>query len=148
MGAWSSEAKACSFQKNGEAKEEVEVVDNKVTSLCGAVNLLASIFGVDSERLNARYGLPTLAQPCLTCGKPTLKASGFCNRKCRSDYVWITVACDECGVLFKRRQGELAYGVGKRNYNHIYCSRKCFGKRLGRDYGFIAHPENTGRKIR
>lgn len=52
--------------------------------------------------------------------------------------------CDECGTMFDIRYSVIRSSI-KRGSTQYYCSRSCNGKATGRKYGFIAHPENTGR---
>jgi len=122
-----------------------DLTENQKISLCGSVDLLATVFNEDREKLRARYGLPSPYRYCLHCGKrlrgdKQLKL-GFCSRKCKDQYAHIQVACSECGKLFDRVQGVLM-AASKRGYEHTFCNRSCLGKFAGRNYGFAAHPEN------
>lgn len=117
----------------------------KTTSLCGAVSLLAAIFDEDLDRLKSAYGLPPAkprGNPCLNCGNPTLNKSGFCSRKCHDGYSWITLACDECGRLFKRHQSEI---ISRTNRVHPrtgkfqqrwFCSHPCSARWLVKNTNF------------
>ena len=118
-------------------------------SLCGAVDLLATIFGEDQDSLRAKYGLPSVYPPCLNCGKSLTdkehQKSGLCSTRCRRDYTLITLVCDECGVLFKRPLRYVLKRMISLNYKHVFCTRRCMGKRFGRECGFGIHPENAGQ---
>ena len=118
-------------------------------SICGAVDLLAAIFGEDKEKLRLRYGLPTKRKlyRCLNCGKPTPHRE-FCNQFCKHEYSFISLECPQCGRIFSYRGSEVIYrlnhvqtGNGKVQ-ERIFCSIRCRVK----FYGFRAHPENAGRR--
>lgn len=115
---------------------------------CGAITLLASIFGKDVDTLKIRYGLPTSQRCCIKCGRHIYKNSrtGLCM-KCYKDSKRIQVACSCCGKLTEILTSTLIH-----NFNHpgpnnkiqqfTFCSQKCKGKFIGENYGFKAHPEN------
>ena len=95
-------------------------------SLCGAVRLLAAIFGENADRLLEKYGLPT------------------------PDKVWIDVACAQCGKLKRYRARDLIWRVNYpqrtgRPVEHFFCTKTCRSTWRGIHCGFRAHPEN--RKV-
>lgn len=47
----------------------------------------------------------------------------------------IMLECEECHTLFPRREKVVIYGIGKRGFQHVWCSRKCHGKWLGKNFG-------------
>jgi hypothetical protein len=49
--------------------------------------------------------------------------------------------CDECGELFQIPYSTLRSRINK-GYSNIYCSTFCRSRAVGKNYGFIAHPEN------
>ena len=112
-------------------------------SLCGAVDLLAAIYGKDTNKLRLKYGLPLKGKfnYCLNCGKITPRK--FCGAKCRHEYAYIQMECVECGVLFRRNVKQWLW---QKNHNplakqdaNVFCSRKCYGRWFGKHHGFVAH---------
>ena len=125
-------------------------VELEKLSPCGAARFLAAIFGRDTAEIAERLGVPPPppGPTCPNCGKPVPKGHLFCNKGCWHEYSWIKVICDECGGAFLREKSDLVARLGKKNYQHIFCGEKCKGRYAGRNYGFIAHPENAGRNGR
>lgn len=118
----------------------------RVESPCGAADLLAAVFGEDTNNLRKRFGLPqTGVHPsCQQCGKPLsilIGKTGLCSA-CIRENAWIEVACSECGTLKKRRASEIISHTSRQGYEHFFCNRKCRGRWAGKHYGFGAHPEN------
>ena len=70
----------------------------------------------------------TLPRQCLNCQTPLEVRRRFCSPSCKDGYIWITVKCTFCHVLFKRKRSYIECGV-KMEYNNLYCSRICFQKR-------------------
>ncbi|MEK7776997.1 MAG: hypothetical protein AAB303_00005, partial [Chloroflexota bacterium] len=95
--------------------------------LCGAANLVAAILGEDPNKVKAKLGLPV--PTCARCGEPSpvLSREGLCQR-CYHDFIWIEVACDECGRLFRRRGSVVIFEISKRGYSHQFCNRICFAR--------------------
>ena len=130
-------------------------------SICGAVDLLAVIFGEDRNALRQRYDLPLPKGfiLCLNCDKLMKhnsfnRYSHFCSKTCSNAYRWIPIECLECGKIFKRRQTEILYRFShsqlgnNKTQQQVFCSRRCLGKWAGHNYGFAVHPikVGTGRK--
>ena len=120
----------------------------KVNSLCGAIKLLAAVYGVDSNELKTRYGLPVDTRyKCIDCGKPRpghlYGRCLSCHMKYYIEFHHVKVACSECGELFEIY---LSVFIPKRKRERKteerFCSKSCYGKWLARNYGFIAQPEN------
>ncbi len=113
----------------------------KITD-CGAAKLLGAIFGKDVDLIKRRLGVPVVDRKCLQCGKQLpYQHKYFCTRKCWHDYTNITVECFECGELFKRSQSDITHQLNTPQGNgkavqHLFCSRTCLGKFVGRNYGF------------
>lgn len=118
----------------------------EVKSDCGAVGLLAAIFGKDANKLKQHYGLPPKPYPyrCLDCGKILSNKWGRC-RECYIKSRQVKVVCSECGEAFEIQQSDLITRTNL-GYQHFFCNRQCFGRYAGKHYGFVVHPENT-RKI-
>ena len=106
-------------------------------SICGAVDLLAAIFNRDKNLLRIVYGLPTIKPMyrCLECNKLT-KYKSFCSRKCKTNYSIITVICSECGQSFQEIKSQLIARVKRHKIDQIFCSKQCYGRWLGRTYGY------------
>ena len=149
------------------------VLSLRAKNPCATLQEVAAAVGVTRERVRQillRAGEPTrhhverALNVCMECGKPTQKEV-FCGMDCRHNHAWPLVACDGCGVLFRKSASDInaqarARAAGKvikmpdgattvykgRNFH----SRQCFGAWLGRTVGFVAHPENgrlgRGRK--
>ena len=49
---------------------------------------------------------------------------------------YATYVCEWCGKSYERKIS------AQKRTNHWFCSRLCFGKWLGNNYGFGVHPEN------
>lgn len=126
-------------------KELLMPLDFRVRSDCGAVSLLAAIFGEDPDKLKLRFGLPVKLRGrpqrfCESCGSlfSFTSSSQLCSA-CRT----IHLACAECGRLFSRRTKQVIYQFNKKGYQYTFCNRRCLGSYAARHYGFIAHPENA-----
>jgi len=68
-----------------------------------------------------------LPRQCDLCGCSILQRQRFCSSKCRETYLYLVVTCFYCRTSFKRRRSDIALGH-RREYNHIYCSQKCFNR--------------------
>ena len=114
-------------------------------STCGVAKLLAAVFGKDLNEVKAKLGLPTEGL-CTECGSAIARnnKSGIC-RRCKREKNQILLVCSQCGRSFYRYAPEVVYKLGKRNYEHTFCSKQCTSKFVGLNYGFHVHPENSGR---
>lgn len=110
--------------------------------LCGAVELLATIFGRDKRLLKERYGLIRIRR-CFVCGAILSKQnrSGFC-RDCFKSSKTVTAVCSECERTFEIQVSQLVPRNYRSQTGHLFCGRKCFGSYAGRTYGFVTHPAN------
>lgn len=66
---------------------------------------------------------------------------GFCSRACRAAYRQIPMVCEECGVVFLRRQSDVI-NAAKHGQQHIFCGRLCHGAWFGRNFGWATRPED------
>lgn len=116
-----------------------------VKSLCGAANLMAAIFGLQSDELKRQWGLPVDQKPvCPICGSDSSKHFfPYCFAH-RDKITMIELECDECEKHFYRQKSIVMACLASRNYKHVFCSSRCVGRRAGKLYGFAAHPENVG----
>ena len=110
---------------------------------CGIAKLLGKVLGRDETSFYPKLDLPI--ERCPTCGKIwvyriTSRFYPYCNLRClqRRHRMnrYIVLICDECGNGFFRRKAEAASHLSKLHYQRVFCSRKCMGKRAGREYGF------------
>lgn len=111
-------------------------------STCGVAKLLTAVFGKDLNEVKAKLGLPTEGV-CQECGGSISRnnRSGIC-RRCKLEKNQILLVCSQCGRSFYRYAPEVVYQLGKRNRQHLFCSRQCLGRFMGLNYGFHVHPEN------
>ena len=116
-------------------------------SPCRAADLVAAVFGVDSDQVRRNNGLPPKVAPriwtCRGCGLETtvrsdLAYNGWLCAVCSAP---VPIACDECGkVVLRRRIDVLA--AAKRGAKSQFCGKRCQGLWLAAHHGFPAHPEN------
>lgn len=118
-------------------------------SQCGAVDLLAAIFCENRQLLRLKFGLPSRYTRCLNCGQPFLPEDDsnlFCSLKCRHEYLWIQRICCECGDLFYRVASQVIYKTEKKRQGMWFCSKKCQGKYLGKQWGFGSDHRHTASR--
>ena len=130
---------------------------------CMTTTEIGLTVGLTRERVRqilAGAGLRTRRQPllvgyCTQCGKELygyrysrMKEPRFCGPDCRRAYAYIDLVCDNCGRLFKRRATLVLLAQTRLGYKGtgLYCGRRCLGLHVARAYGFLAHPENTGKR--
>lgn len=94
------------------------------------------------EGLPTRVKKPLQAHPCRTCGAPVYRPTVFCSPECGPHAKLSTLECCECGASFTRPWAQVRPGIQKREQTRFFCSKECQGKRLAREHGFQAHPEN------
>ena len=110
---------------------------------CNYADLLGKVLHENPDAILKQLGIKSrLAVPlCETCSKPLSKRADqkrFCSRPCYHARAWISVVCDQCGKIFKRRASLVIEHMKHSRYTDkgLYCSRRCVGKVLGRKYGF------------
>ncbi len=122
-----------------------------VKSPCGAADLLAAILSRNPDEVRAKFGLP-LQHPlpvlCPVCNK-AIGQDGKCHQLHK-----VTMACDECSLLFERREKQVIWNSNYINpttgraYEHQFCTQQCLGRWLGKHRGFGAHPERASHSGR
>ncbi len=138
-----------------------EMLEEAIRPVNGRVPTLAEIghaFGISRQRVEQllksrgvrklRTTGPYSLRSCPTCSRHLVHFNSRCYH-CRPCYTY--AICGECKQEF--RLGTWAWRARMRDNQGIrhtprttplFCSRRCWGKWLGRNYGFIAHPENSG----
>ena len=79
---------------------------------------------------------------CLYCKKPIRKGI-FCDATCFSLYHTTTLTCSFCGETFSLRTSEAYDRTTRSNSGMIFCTNKCQGKWIGKNYGFGVYPEHV-----
>lgn len=124
---------------------------------------LAVMFGLSRERIRqirqelhleayikARIDTQNIPHLCKECGKlvsknPNGSYNRYCSRECRfiRRRTTIELVCHECGKKFTLDKSQYNNTMKIRRLPYRFCSKKCFGKYMGNNYGFAAHPENA-----
>jgi len=96
-----------------------------------------------------RYWSPTIVplvkeltkSYCEVCGQAFLARRGTTRcSECRQ----VKLICDTCGTEFS--VSRTVYNARlRKGYKHSFCTRRCFGRYVGREFGFAKHPYNTHR---
>jgi len=81
---------------------------------------------------------------CSNCGKEimvkeSVKAKQkrfFCSPDCRRKYSCIGLTCFVCGKKFYRKKKEYKHDINRRRNPHYFCSKRCWGKYVGTQYGW------------
>ena len=72
---------------------------------------------------------------CPQCGRP-IRGEGFCSWECHREYCKISHKCSECGRVFTvPHPSELRARISLSKSKLIFCSKKCQGRWLGKNYG-------------
>lgn len=108
-------------------------------STCGAVTLLAAVFGKDADLLKRHLGLPSLSE--------SRERREEERRRIKADQ-YVTLVCFQCGNTFERLASLVTHQIEELGYQHTFCNNRCQGKWSGTHYGFAAHPENVLHKTR
>ncbi len=132
------------------------IIEIRKSNPCATLKQIGDKIGVTRERVRQILNenrLPTIHWKqkylCIVCGSEIKernrkwKHSAFCSVECGKKYHHPTLICDQCGKAFTR---QLSYILRTKNDAGTFCSRQCYGKWLGRNYGFSVHPENCGAK--
>lgn len=102
---------------------------------------------MDSDAILEAWGFSRLRRECAECGKEiTAKNKGGYCGACLCRRANILVTCEECGTQFPRLASVVVRNIGRKGQKLIMCGKKCFGKRMGRLYGFAVH--GKGRRKR
>ncbi len=120
------------------------------TQPCATLRELAAQTGVSRQRVHqllAREGQPTRHQHqykhlCAVCGKRLTRTptTGRC-RRCQKAYNRADIPCAECGKLVSRRLAQIVNNARCGGHGRVFCDRVCFGRWIGKNKGFRAHPE-------
>ena len=121
------------------------IIKYRVENPCIDMQSIGHKLGVSREYVRqvlSSEGLPTLKfrqrYICLNCGQQIKNRYNkmFCNNRCQYEYSSITIACDNCGILFKRRCSDIIDYPARSNgiiRKHSFCSRQCqYNYRKGR----------------
>jgi hypothetical protein len=85
---------------------------------------------------------------CKECGNSLHEykyKNNFCSPECHKKYYELTLVCSQCGKVFIRSYYKFLSSMQRGNKG-IFCGKHCWGSYMAKHYGFIAHPENSGRK--
>ena len=126
---------------NRSEQQPVKEWGTEIKSLCGAVNLLGTIFNKDTDRLKIRYGL---LEQCSQCDQPAQLGKLYCSKDCKNASTHIKISCSQCGKIFVRSQSQLERNTSQGKQRFWFCSRYCRSQFVGQNYGFRVHPENCG----
>jgi DNA-directed RNA polymerase subunit RPC12/RpoP len=131
-----------------------QVIELRQKRLCSTCQDIATRVGISRERVRQilkRAGLPTLRYRapylCADCGKPLNRInnkSGLCL-ECRIKSNRVPLICDTCGKLFYRKKAEIM--SQSQPHTGFFCSKSCWGTKMGNTYGFVVNPQNC-RRIR
>jgi len=120
-----------------------QVIDIKTKYPCYRQVTIAQQVGVSRQRVAsilADVGMQKRRIPkriCLNCGSVIENHNRrFCNRDCSKEYHTIMLTCECCGEEFPRRSSEILSYDNHHRREHYFCSKKCFGKWCGTNYGF------------
>lgn len=128
------------------------IVDLRKDNPCMTGTAIASIVGTSREYVRqvlVKQGLPNAKFTqhefiCNNCGGsfPSKRVRPlYCSRKCMYKAHRVNVLCSECSQMFEiRRSDLLARMRGPNNTGRktddIFCSKRCQGKWLARNFGF------------
>lgn len=120
----------------------------------GALKHTGLAFGVSGERVRQiaqRAGMrtatrtrraPPMVHRCPCCSTEVRRPNHYCAR-CRL----VTLRCSQCGGTFQRPRRQVQPGGGaKEPEGNFYCSRRCFGRMVGKRFGF-GSPERATRPV-
>jgi DNA-binding XRE family transcriptional regulator/endogenous inhibitor of DNA gyrase (YacG/DUF329 family) len=141
-------------QKNCPAKSDTRsrVKDLRSADLHMKMSEIAKIIGISRQRvfqilqeeeLLTKQHVKKCLYACPVCGRIT--SHKFCSEECRKEWLQIPVICSECGNLFIRRRSKFMNSYPHHN-NALFCSKKCTGKWLNKNY-ILNHHFNSGATI-
>ncbi len=122
------------------ARQQVVII--RETSPCLTLRAIGNKVGVSGERVRQILNSEKMATRhwtarstrCPQCGGKKSMSARVCM-SCHSENHHVWLACDECGILFKRRLTLVLHCIGKDHQEHVWCSKKCQGKWFGKNYG-------------
>ena len=132
------------------------VIRTRIKKPCATQKQIAKKCGVSEIRVRQILVLKNLPTKrwlskyiCNSCQKTFRpKNNGcskiFCSPDCSKAYNTASVECDGCKKPLKMSYALLTNKLIIRRQEHIYCTRSCRSRFIGQNYGFKAHPENTG----
>jgi hypothetical protein len=135
------------------------VIKKRELNPCATIQQIGDEFGISRERVRqilASENLPTRHWVqrrfiCNNCGMTFTRARNksriFCSAKCKKEYYHATLRCDACGQLYSIPYF-LVQGCIRLGCQHFYCSASCSKRTIGKEFGFAAHPENTGTRFK
>lgn len=120
-----------------------QVIDIKTKYPCYRQVTIAQQVGVSRQRVSSiltDVGMQKRhirKRICLNCGNVIENNNKkFCNNDCSKAYHTLKLTCEECGTEFPRRTSEVLSYDDHHKRGHYFCSKKCFGKWCGTNYGF------------
>jgi len=72
---------------------------------------------------------------CEICGKPIIV-----GKRCE-EHNQVKLTCYICGKEFSKYFA--TYNRDLKHYSHFFCSRRCFGKYIGANFGFVVNPPKS-----
>lgn len=113
---------------------------------------IADTFHITRERVRQilagakiATGAERIPRLCEVCGKPLISHQPrHCSRYCLHQASIAEAVCSNCGEVFELPKSQLTARIKRHITNNLFCSRFCFGQFAGKNYGFFAHPENSG----
>jgi len=78
---------------------------------------------------------------CPVCGIPfkcgyNRPINMFCSKKCFKEYYNVTLTCRVCGKKFTVNKSDYKVKLRIRKIDGFFCSKICYGKWWGKNYGF------------
>ena len=139
-------------QKVLSAKSDTrsQVRNLRSTNLHLKMSKIAETVGVSRQRvfqilqeegLTTKQHVRKCLYACPVCGKITSRK--FCSSECRKEWLQIPVICSECGNLFIRSRRQFMNCYPNHN-NVLFCSKKCTGKWLNKNYVLNNHFNRKG----
>ncbi len=124
------------------SKIRVPIIQERKDGPYLTLQQIAAKFGISRQRVEQilkQEGLPTkrlyLKHPCKQCGNEIPLNQKFCNRKCHREFCKITLVCNECETVFKRRRSDALGTLRKPRtlgapVKLWFCTKQCQGKHI------------------
>jgi DNA-binding XRE family transcriptional regulator len=140
------------LQKALAAKSDTrsQVKNLRLANLHMKMSEIAETVGVSRQRvfqilqdegLTTKQHVKKCLYGCPMCGKIT--SHKYCSSECRKEWLQIPVICSECGNLFIRSRRQFLNCYPNHN-NVLFCSKKCVGKWLNKNYVLNNHINRGG----